>query len=425
VNLYDQATIDTFPDGHHLPFRISPTPFKLSEELRGEIIQYGYAFAAFYKATRDLLKELPKDHKWHQYLNHSKPDFILQASEESDYDHTFIRPDLILTEAGILTAEIETSPFGIALSHFMDSAYLSAGQPTLKKPRMMEKVFMETIYRGGSTAQNVIFIVTDHTQKYTGQFEYLAHRMQEYGLHAEVMHIDDLVQMDDGGQCLCQGRNIDIAFRAFCLCESTDDERLRALVETPTTRLCPPPKPQMEEKALMGMIHDEQLEGTLREKLGEHYDTLQKIIPATFVMDGEKPPANFPHQLDSWEDLVTIPRSQRKYVIKISGYDETALWAKGIHFLHRLNQQEVRDVLRQVAESPQTYIIQKYEKPITVPQEYIDPETKELKKMDGRVRITPYFYTGDGSLVTAKATVCPPDSDKVHTRGDSVNASVL
>jgi len=425
VNLYDPETIATFPPGHHLPFRISPNPFSLPEELKSNIVRYGHAFAAFYKATRDVLKELPKDHRWHEYLNHSKPDFILKASEESPYDHTFVRPDLIMTESGILTAEIETSPFGVALSHFMDSAYRSAGQVTLKKPKMMERVFLETIYRGGSTTQNVVFIVTDHTKKYQGQFEYLAYQMGKYGFQAEVMHIDDMLILGDTGQCICQGRNIDIAFRGFCLYEATEDERLKALIETPTTRICPPPKPQMEEKALMGMIYDEELQGNLRARLGEHFDTLQKIIPPTFVIDGDGPPENFPHDISRWEELATLPKSQRKYVIKISGYDETALWAKGLHFLHRMNQQQVRDLLTQVAQSPQTYIIQKFEKPVTVKQEYVDPETKTLKEMDGRVRITPYFYTGDGSLVTAKATVCPPDSDKVHTRRDSVNSSVL
>lgn len=396
--MYESRHAERLHEEARLPFRIAAEPFALPPALAENLPLYGKALAGYYNACNALIDDLPADHVWSRRLNHHKPRFLLDMPRGK---HLFIRPDFLLTEGEPVVTEIETSPFGLGLSHYLNDAY--PGSTLDDSPALVRR------FEG---LGSVCFGYTPYTERYRGQFAYFAAYLRGHGIDADTAPME---QVRLNGAVRANGRAFDTLYRGFYLHEA-DEAMLHGNV-------MPNGNPQIEEKAVMGMLWDDELEPTLRASLGDDYDVLRRIIPPTFVVDGV-PPRNFPAELRTWEDLAALPRSQRTFVLKTSGFSPSGSWGKGVTFLEKLSHAACAETLAEALRSEhELFVVQQFRKGAHFSQEYFDFHGADFRTMRGRVRFTPYFSTDDGALLTSKITMCE-NTDCVHAMVDSINSPV-
>lgn len=420
-NIYETDYKSSLHPDNNLTFHIGTDSFVLPEKLSEELEMHGKSIAAYYQACDDLFQSLPVDHKWKQVLCAGKPEWLLAAAaqEGDNTSHVFLRPDFILTEAGVVTTEIETSPFGLALSYFLNKSYLEQDCEVAVDPEILIKTFIDETLEGNPLGKLLCFVLTEHTQKYTGQFEYLSRELSNFGVTASVVKPEALI-VESSGKVTLNGEAVDCVYRGFYLHESLDNPHLETLVKS-EAKVVPGTKSHLEEKAMMGMIWDDDLVPYFQEQLGDEvFDNLRTIVPQTYVLSGV-PPARL--GIDLWEDISRISRKKRNFILKISGFSDQGSWAKGVTFLNRLSQVDCENVISKALESDENFVIQEFKKGKKFEQEYYDFDSDSFIIMTGKVRFTPYFCAKTGKLLTAKSTMCP-NTDFIHAASNSINTPV-
>lgn len=423
TTFYQSLHQDRIHPESKLPFRISSEPFVLPDVLRSSLDGYGRAITDYYKVCDDLYDNLPDDHRWKQYLDHHKPHSLLEISKAEQGQHIFLRPDFILTKDEPTVTEIETSPFGIALSHFLNAAYSNARKPTLTHPDVVIDEFIRSMGLDRDQKQSVCLVLTEYTQRYHGQFEYLASALNTKGINAQVHMLDELTVKD--GEISASGKNFDVLYRGFYLHQALEDSKVAALLQQSQGKMHPACKPHLEEKALMAILWEEEFQEFLQDRLGDQLDVLKKIIPPTWVLDRNRVPSNLPHGIQSWQDIAKLSRKQRAFVLKTSGFSSQSSWAKGVTFLEKLSQSNCENTIESALhDEKDLFVLQEFRKGADFSHEYFDFHQASMKQMNGRVRFTPYFSVHNGNLLTAKATLCE-NTDYVHAMVDSINVPVL
>ena len=70
------------------------------------------------------------------------------------------------------------------------------------------------------------------------------------------------------------------------------------------------------------------------------------------------------------------------------------------------------------------YVLQEFKRGAKFKHKYFDFHESEMKEMNGRVRLTPYYSVSDGQFITAKATM-RENTDLIHGSVDSINVPVV
>jgi hypothetical protein len=128
-----------------------------------------------------------------------------------------------------------------------------------------------------------------------------------------------------------------------------------------------------------------------------------------------------------WSQLEDLGKSERDYVLKPSGFSELAWGSKGVKMANDLTREGWREALRQALASFEhtPYILQRFHKGKRVRVPFLSTSTGEIKEMDGRVRLCPYYFVvGDETrLGGVLATVAPADKRLIHGMSDAIMAS--
>ena len=412
---YETDHTDNLHPGNNLTFLISPTPFELPIAVKQRLGAYGESISIFYQACDSIFRELKDHHRWKNILTNNRPEWLLQKAKDEDdaISHIFLRPDFILTEDGVVTAEIETSPFGLALALFLNEAY---AEDSDKPNSQFVETFMTEVM-GNDKSKSLCFMLTEHTKKYRGQFEYLAKLLMENGVNVLIAMPEDIEIKNQ--ECFLNGMKIDVMYRMFYLHEAVQDESIAKILQQ-NLKVFPGYKSHLEEKAMMAMFFDDEFESIFRMILGRHYDLLKDILPPTYVLH-ESPPSKL--GISNWEELAKISRKERRFVLKVSGFSDLGSWSKGVTFLNKLSQQQCREVIQEALAGETTFVIQEFKKGKNFQQEYYDFEKSNLAAMNGRVRFTPYFSARNGQMLTAKTTMCA-NTDFIHAGTDSINSPI-
>ena len=113
-------------------------------------------------------------------------------------------------------------------------------------------------------------------------------------------------------------------------------------------------------------------------------------------------------------------------MIKPSGFSELAWGSRGVSVGHDLPQKEWAAALDKSLASftKVPHILQEFRKGRRVTTSYHDPLKDEIVPMQGRVRLSPYYFiAGDKvELAGVLATVCPLDKKLIHGMTDAVMA---
>ena len=105
-----------------LKWRISPTPFPLSESLVKEIESLGRVLLQFYRAVNLLYRKSAegKQPEWvARWLDLGKPAGLIALQRSPAFKNDVprvIRPDILLTENGLCITELDSVPGGIGLT---------------------------------------------------------------------------------------------------------------------------------------------------------------------------------------------------------------------------------------------------------------------------------------------------------------------
>jgi hypothetical protein len=328
----------------------------------------------------------------------------------------------------------------------MTQTYCELGFDTVGGSNGMAESFGAML---AAMAQNahptVAIVVSEESGDYRGELTWLAERMRASGIaNAHVCAPQDVVFTEDALFLRhADGREdrIDVLYRNFELFDLLNvpkQELMLYAARHNRVKMTPPPKPQLEEKLAFALLHHAALEPLWRKELGEAlFDRLRALFPQTWVLD----PRPLPPQaaitglhasgvpVSDWMQLETLGKGERDYVVKPSGFSAAAWGSRGVHIANDLTREAwhaaLADGLAAFDRTP--HILQRFHKGRRVRVDYVDPAATAVRMMDGRVRLTPYYFvTGEETrLGGILATIAPADKRLIHGMSDAIMAPCM
>lgn len=438
-------------------WRVSPVPFPLTERDLAFFEDLGPRLWSFSKALNRLYLESVKGRQpfWvHQYLDQGKPQALLEYARMKRFREAVplvIRPDVIPTETGMTITELDSVPGGIGITGSLSSAYAALGDTLVGGADGMIDGFAK-LFRGrtgnppdGETGCLAI-VVSDEAEDYRAEMDWMACRLQDKGLDAYCVHPRDLRYTEDqrslvptlvaytsaGEQPVLHVYRF---FELFDLENIPKSELLMYCAKKGRVSVTPPYKPWMEEKLAFALLHHPMLEGFWSDALGpDVFEHLREVMPRTWVVDPRPlpPSAIIPDltldgkAVSDWRQLARATQKQRQCVLKPSGFSELAWGSRGVVVGHDIPQSawaaKLEHALDAFTSTP--YVFQAFHKGRSYEMTYWDERTGQLESMEGRARLSPYYFvSGDEvTLGGILATVCPKDKKVLHGMRDAILA---
>ena len=410
--------------GHE--WRISPTPFKLGAEMAADLEKLGRIFLQFNKAVNRLyrLSFEGRQPGWiAAWLDEGKPAELIGLQRSAALKNEWprvIRPDLLITDAGLSVTELDSVPGGIGLTGWLNRTYSQMGMEVIGGTDGMTRGFAGIF----GDAPRVHIIISEESATYRPEMEWLAGQVDTAECKVRSAEFTDFT--DD-----------DAVYRFFELFDAANVPNAQMLFERAherRIRLTPPPKPIFEEKMLFALLWNRHLRDFWRQELGESFfNRMLKLVPYTWMVDPAPlpPHAAIPElNLTDWNQLKALSQRERELILKVSGFSPKAWGARGVYLGSDLSHADwaaaVDNALTNFKTSP--HILQRYQKPGLVDFQWFDFEKGQVVPMPGRVRLCPYYFvTGDGDAARANlggvlATVCPADKKIIHGMTEAVFA---
>ncbi len=430
VNPAEQAKLirDSIPAGGlfaGMEWKISPTPFPLSENLAKEIESLGRVLLQFYRATNLLYRKSVegKQPEWvARWLDLGKPRELIELQRSVAFKNEIprvIRPDILLTENGFSITELDSVPGGIGLTGWLNQTYSKNSAQVLGGAEGMIRGF-ESIF---GDAKQVHIVVSEEAKTYRPEMEWVAAQLgSRFSVH------------DSQFNAFAEGDAVYRFFELFDLPNVANAKMIFELAAEKRIRLTPPPKPIFEEKMLFALLWNRNLHNFWRQELGEGFlARLKKIIPYTWLIDPAPlpPHAAIPElNLTDWSQLKTMSQRERDLILKVSGFSENAWGARGVFLGSDLSSADwsvaVAAALKNFEKSPS--VLQRFQKPSQVDANWFDFAKNEIVPMKGRARLCPYYFvSGEGdtarpALGGVLATIVPADKKIVHGMSDAILA---
>jgi hypothetical protein len=410
--------------GHE--WRVSPAPFPLGSELTKELETLGRVLLQFYRAVNLLYRKSAegKQPEWvARWLDTGKPAELVELQRSPSFKNEVprvIRPDLLLSEAGISVTELDSVPGGIGLTGWLNQAYSSLGMTVLGGSGGMQQGFAGIF----GDAPQVHIVVSEEAATYRPEMEWMSSQLDPSRFTVRNADFSNLKQGD-------------AVYRFFELFDAANVPNSRQIFELSAEkkiRLTPPPKPLFEEKMLFALLWNRNLQPFWRQELGESFLTrLLKLVPYTWLVDPSPlpPHAAIPElNLTDWRQLQLLSQKERELILKISGYSPHAWGARGVYLGSDLSHANwsaaVERAIKTFDQNP--FVLQRYHKPRLVDAQWFNFQTNEITQIKGRTRLCPYYFVvGDGDAARAQlggvlATICPADKKIIHGMTEAIFA---
>jgi len=446
AGLPDEGILRT-DSGEKCPFRVAPEPFPLPRALVETLSRQGRLWLAFLKAAqelyfRSLRGEAPAFIA--EYLDAGKPARVLDFGRMNRFRSRFppiIRPDMLLTDEGPQACELDSVPGGFGTLACLSRLYAAEGLvPAGGADGIVTGFRRAMAFVSGRENPASAIAVSEESRMYFPEMRWLAGAVTAAGGSCRAVPPGDISAEAEGVRL--DGHRLDVVYRFFELFDLPNipaSEALLAAAKMKMVALAPPPKAFLEEKLLFALLHHPALASLWEEVLGEpEFLELRGLVIPTWVMDARPVP---PHAvvagftaggrpLSSWSELARLTQRERELVVKPSGFSEDAWGSHGVSFGQDMSRGDwmkaVDEALEAFPERP--HVIQPFRRPSLVATCWYDPASGEVRKMEGRVRLTPYYFvTGpeDAEMGGILATVCPPDKKAVHGMPDAVMAPCM
>lgn len=397
-------------------WRVAAEPFVLPSPMVEELEKLGFRLRKFVEAC-NLLYRLSVSGKrpaWiAELLDRGKPPELVEWARSkalADAVPRVIRPDVMLTEDGMVISELDNVPGGIGLTAWLNEVYASEGFAVAGGAGMDEG--FRDLAGGGD------IVISREAGDYRPEMEWMAGRVGARVVEAENVP-PDLREK---------------TYRFFELFDLPNlpgvGDLLRAVADGQRT-MTPPPKPWIEEKLWFALFWLRPLADFWKRELGEkHFESLQKVIPRTWLMDPAPLPttAVYPGlEIQSWAELKKFSQRERELVLKISGFSELAWGARSVKVGQDLSLEDwsraIDEALEDWSRSP--WILQRFHHSRLVEMDY--GGDGKMVRMRGRVRLCPYYFCAarETNLGGVLATVCPDDKKILHGMREAILAPVM
>ena len=432
-------------DGKEDYWRIGCHPFVLSIQQAQFLEELGQHLLAFYAAVNRLYMESLKgtQPQWvHEYFDMGKPDDLLEFARMNRFKNQLpgvIRPDLIPTDSNMALTELDSVPGGIGLTGSLSSMYAQQGMSVWPASDGLIKNFSRML-KGAikEPPYSLAIVVSDEADAYRAEMQWVASQLSQEGWEAYCVHPREIRFTEEGLFVAQKGKDHPVSliyrfFELFDLKNIPKGELILYSAKKGRVVITPPYKPWMEEKLALALIHHPMLEPFWEKVLSsETIACLQAIVPQTWVLDPRPlpPTAVIPglryrdHAVSNWDWLGEATQKERHYVMKVSGFSESAWGSRGVSIGHDMSQQEWKNTLSQALNSFPTApsILQVFHKGKLVVVEYYEDSSGTENSMEGRVRLSPYYFVVDGQaeLGGVLATTCPKDKKIIHGMRDAV-----
>jgi hypothetical protein len=282
-------------------------------------------------------------------------------------------------------------------------------------------------------------VVSQESIDYFAELEWLARKVTALGLGQtfackpeDIVFTEEalFVRLPDGRE-----EKLDALYRNFELFDLLNVPKQELMLYAARRNrvvMTPPPKAHFEEKLSFALLHHPRLAKLWKGELGEAFERLKTIFPLTWVLDPQPLPAQASidglrangEPVNDWLQLVPVGKSERDYVVKPSGFSELAWGSRGVKVANDLTKEEWERALVDglAAFDTTPYILQRFHKGKRVQVPFYDKARDDIATLDGRVRLTPYFFnTGDAvKLGGILATIAPADKRLIHGMSDAV-----
>ena len=300
--------------------------------------------------------------------------------------------------------------------------------------------------KGSEGAGCVAIVVSDEAEDYRTEMDWVACRLRDTGLATYCVHPRDLRFTEDQLSSVptlfastpSGERPVSHVYRFFELFDLDNipkSELLMYSAKKGGVRVTPPYKPWMEEKLAFALLHHPMLEGFWSGALGpDVFEHLRQVMPNTWIVDPRPlpPSAIIPgltldgKAVSDWRQLAHATQKQRQCVLKPSGFSELAWGSRGVVVGHDVPQSVWAAKLDHAMDafSSTPYVFQAFHKGRQFEMPYWDERTGQLASMEGRARLSPYYFvSGDEvTLGGILATVCPKDKKLLHGMRDAILA---
>jgi hypothetical protein len=461
-------------------WRISPDPFWLTGAEAEFFHALGGHLLAFYRAVNQLYHAGRKGQQtaWAtRYFDQGKPDTVIDYGRMNRFKQQLpgiIRPDIIpaassfspghsipATGAGWAITELDAVPGGIGLTAALGRAYTDVGairESPLQQPRVIggpngmvdgfaamirsaaDHVRTQTDAGAVREPPLLAIIVSEESRDYRAEMTWLAGVLNEHGLQTVCIPPDEVRFTERQLECDVNGRlrRIDVLYRFFELFDLKNIPKAELLLyaaKKGLVAMTPPPKSYLEEKLAFALLHHPALRTFWQAALpSETLTMLRALIPPTWIIDPAPVP---PHAVipgleiegepvTDWEQLTRASQKGRQLIMKPSGFSPLAWGSRGVVVGHDLSQDDWADAVRQAvngfAQTP--YVLQPFISGRPYAMSYWEPESDRLVEIQGRVRLSPYYFSSDDAirLGGVLATFCPMDKKLLHGMSEAILA---
>ena len=377
ISLYTSAQQREIPT--NIPFYVTVAALELEPAMIAQLHQLGAVLSRYFALVARLRGDDPR--------------------------FAFFRPDIMITEQGLKVCEVETSPFGMALTLFLQRNIVVPG--VIGDVDRTIDCFLHH-WEAWHGTRNGRFVYSDHSSNFVGQLRYLANVLRERGHEWRVEHVASIVH---------QRRKMP-SYRCFYSFERASDLYVARFCEFQPD-IIPTDVSLFEGKKMLALWRTPLIQNLLSP---EDNALLEAVLMPTWIVTPDVP-QSFPSNIRSWMDLAELPKSQRRYVLKRAGGHPDASWARSVLFLHKRSTKEVEHALRMALLSPGDWVIQDFYGNIKYTLPYAEYDLQTVRTMKGRVRLTPYYDFLTGKLLVAKATL-RRDTLFIHGATDSINTVI-
>jgi hypothetical protein len=449
------------PDHPGLTWRISPTPFWITETDVAYFEELGRHLHAFYRAVNQLYHASRKGQQpdWVcGYLDQGKPDTIIDYGRMNRFKQALpgvIRPDLIPTHdwgrpigpatGRLVMTELDSVPGGIGLTAALAQAY--AAHALMPNDRLvggatgMVEGFAAMIRAAAPDESPLVaIVVSEESRDYRAEMVWLAEALGTLGLRAVTVAPEEVRFTERQLECEIGGtrQRIDVLYRFFELFDLKNIPKAELLLygaKKGLVALTPPPKSYLEEKLLFALFHHPALQFFWQTALPpDTLTVLDELIPPTWILDPRPLP---PHAVipdlsidgqpvNSWDQVAKASQKGRHLVLKPSGFSPLAWGSRGVSIGHDLSQEgwaaAVEQALAGFSHTPS--VLQPFAPGRSFVMPYLDPSTDRLIELEGRVRLSPYYFVTPEAvrLGGILATLCPMDKKILHGMSDAILA---
>jgi hypothetical protein len=445
-NLFRSVAGPDTPQAASVAWRIAPQPFPLSPATVDRLVTVGSDLLKLYRATNRLYFMSVRGTAptfIAEYLDLGKPEHIVRLQRQNRFKADIpgvLRPDIILTDEGMIASELDSIPGGMGFVGAMGAVYCELGFDQVGEFDGIVRGFARMAQSVSGKDQPVIaIVVSPESEDYRGEMVWLAEALRTSGLaHVVTVHPEDVVFTEEAlvvdtpdGR-----RTVDVLYRNFELFDLLNIPKQELMLYAARHKrvvMTPPPKAFLEEKLIFALLHNIGLRNLWRTELGaEVFARLTTLLPRTWVLDPRPLPPQAVieglevegHEITAWSELYGLSKSERQYVVKPSGFSELAWGSRGVYVGDNITRDEWMAIidggLATFDKSPQ--ILQRYHKARRVRSDYLDVASGAIRTLDGRVRLCPYYFVAgdDAQLGGVLATVVPADKRLIHGMSDAV-----